>query len=134
MVRQARWIDGAAIGLSSLCLAHCLLFPLAVAALPLLASVLTLPETVHEILALAAAPLSALAIAPVWRLHRRHEVSLLAVCGVGCLLAVAFLEPLATAETELTVAGAMMLATAHGLNWRFRLRNALDAPKNHAML
>jgi hypothetical protein len=127
-------MDSMAIGLSSLCLVHCLLFPLAIAVLPMLASVLSLPEVLHKILALTAIPISLFAIGPGWRVHRQARVMLFAIGGLICLAASAFLLPLAPVETELTVAGAAMLATAHILNWRYRRRKRFACQTSSAML
>ncbi len=121
--RQHHWMDGAAIGLSSLCIAHCLLFPLLIAALPLFASVLTLPEWFHKAMVVVALAASAAAILPTLAMHKRFEIAALAAVGLICLLLGAFAAMFVSLETELTVSGALILSAAHGLNWHRRNRN-----------
>ncbi|WP_298324819.1 MerC domain-containing protein [Asticcacaulis sp.] len=114
------WMDATAIGLSGLCLAHCLLLPFAVAALPVLGQVAG-DHLVHQVLILLAAPLS------VWALHRtggwkKPLVAALAVFGLGLLAAAAFVPVVAAHETLISIIGAMFVAGAHYLNSRLHRR------------
>lgn len=109
--------DGMAIGLSGLCLIHCLALPLVASLLPL-AGAWAEAEWVHWLFAAVAAPVS------LWTLARPVDRSpmILIVAGLG--LALLFLGaagwPSHEAETPLTVTGGLLLAAAHGLNWRRR--------------
>ncbi|MFT3997532.1 MAG: MerC domain-containing protein [Asticcacaulis sp.] len=114
------WMDASAIGLSGLCLAHCLLLPFAVAALPV-AGQLAGHHVVHQVLILIAAPLS------VWTLSRsggwkKPLVAGLAVGGLGLLGLAAFVPVLAAHETLISVFGAGLVAVAHYLNSRLHRR------------
>lgn len=110
--------DSFAIGLSGLCLAHCLALPLAASLLPI-AGAWAEAEWVHGLFVAVAAPVS------LWTLGRSRSRSLavlaLAIGGLALMVAGAAGVPSHEAETPLTVAGGMMLALAHGLNWRRRL-------------
>lgn len=108
----ARLGDLAAIGLSGLCMAHCLALPLAAALLPV-AGVWAEAEWVHWAFALTAAPIS------LWTLTRRPAVQPLAfgATGLGLLFAGAVDFPAHEAETLITVTGSLMLTAAHGMNW-----------------
>jgi hypothetical protein len=107
-------LDGSAIGLSGLCLVHCLALPVAAAASPLL-GVWSEAEWVHLAFVLLAAPLSAAAL--VMARPRRPAAIVLALAGL-VLLAAALLFP--EAETVMTVAGGLVLASGHLVNWRGR--------------
>jgi hypothetical protein len=64
-------LDASAIGLSGLCLAHCLLLPVAAALLPALA-VAAEAEWLHLAFAASALPIAGLALA---RAHRRRPLA-----------------------------------------------------------
>jgi hypothetical protein len=117
--RTATLGDSVAIGLSGLCLIHCLALPLAASLLPILGAWAE-AEWVHWLFVAVAAPLS------LWTLTRDRPLqwSLLApaALGVTLLLAGAAGLPDHDFETPLTVAGGLLLAAAHTLNWRRRRR------------
>ncbi|MFT4091898.1 MAG: MerC domain-containing protein [Asticcacaulis sp.] len=115
-------LDLSAIGISGLCLVHCLLLPAAFAALPILGQA-TENHLVHQVLVLIAIPVS------VWALSRsggwkKPAVVTLAAIGLGLLAAAAFIEPLEVHETLLSVTGALLVGLAHLLNWRRPLAKA----------
>lgn len=118
MSPRQRLLDGLAIGASILCLVHCLLLPLVILLLPMLALVLNVPEAFHLAVFLLAVPTSLLALGAGQRRHRRG--SPLAVALPGLLLMAAGLSLARTEgmETALTVAGSLLLAAGHILNWR----------------
>lgn len=105
--------DVAAISLSGLCLAHCLALPLVASLLPLAGATAEAPW-VHWAFALTAAPIS------LWTLTRRPAAGPLglALLGVGLLFAGAAEFPSHDTETLVTVAGGLIMAVAHILNWR----------------
>lgn len=106
-------LDASAISLSGLCLAHCLALPLVAAFSPLLATWAE-AEWVHGVAIALAAPLSALAL---WR-KRRPAIIALALSGLSLLAMGALHWPSHELETPITVAGSVLLAAAHLLNWR----------------
>lgn len=115
--RVAAFGDSFAIGLSGLCLVHCLALPVAASLLPVLGA-WTETEWVHWLFALMAAPISA------WTLMRPADRSWrvigLAALGLALLFAGAAEFPSHEMETPVTVAGSLFLAGAHILNWRRR--------------
>jgi hypothetical protein len=117
-INSATAIDASAITLSGLCLIHCLVLPLAVAFLPI-AGVVAEAEWVHKMFVVTAMPISAWAIVRSDQMSGRAVFVLLASVGLSLLVAAAFIEPLQNLETPLTVLGALMLASAHILRWRF---------------
>lgn len=110
--------DLSAIGLSGLCLAHCLALPLLSAALPAL-SAWTEAEWLHLAFAGAALPISVTALYSAHRGRPLHSgVVFLATSGLAALAlgAVAPLEE--RAATVVTIAGSVLLTVAHLWNWR----------------
>ena len=112
---KTKWLDLTSMGLSGLCVVHCLLLPFLVAALPFL-GVFTQNEWVHQSLVMIAAPLTALAF---WRAKawRRPEVAAAMIIGLALLAAAAFMAPLAPYEMPISVVGALSLASAHLINF-----------------
>lgn len=111
---SARLLDGSAIGLSGLCLLHCLALPVAAGFAPLL-GVWSEAEWVHMAFVALAAPLSVSAL--VLARPRSLAAITLAATGLGLLVAALFFHE---AETLMTVAGGLTLATGHLVNWRAR--------------
>ncbi|MFI8719380.1 MerC domain-containing protein [Stenotrophomonas sp. NPDC077464] len=112
-------LDAGAIALSTLCLLHCLALPLLAAALPLM-GVWAEAEWVHVVFVAIAAPITGFAL---WRAHRQHPLPALALLsasvGLLFLLAGAAGWPSHDAETPMTVAGSLLLASTHVWNaWR----------------
>ena len=108
--------DASAVGLSGLCLAHCLALPLVAASSPLVATWAE-AEWVHAVVIALAAPISILSL---WRKGRGATVIALSATGLAFLTAGALHWPTAALETQITVAGSLILAAAHLINWRRR--------------
>ncbi|MBB5685638.1 MerC domain-containing protein [Sphingobium boeckii] len=109
--------ESAAVTASLLCLAHCLLIPLAIAMLPLLSDMLTLPEAFHIGLLIFAAPSALFALSLGWRQHGRAAPLVIGLGGIAALSA-ALAFPVQ--EALLTTAGSILLITAHITNWHLR--------------
>lgn len=105
-------VDIYAAGLSTLCLIHCLALPLLTSLLPL-AGQLAESSLVHRALVLLAAP------ATLWvgwksLLIKSSKVFVIvAFSGLGLLLLAAFIDALSPYEEPMTIAGALLLASAH---------------------
>lgn len=114
-------LDSLAIALSGLCLVHCLALPVLIALFPLLSVNLVDHETFHQIILIAVVPTTAIALASGYRRHQRLLVAVLGISGVAALAFAAFALHAAHAhgmETWVTVAGGLILASAHVLNFR----------------
>jgi MerC mercury resistance protein len=113
--------DGLAVGLSVLCLAHCLLLPVLAGAVPLLGA-LTHAPWVHAVLLLLAAPLSVWVLVKGYRHHKRVLPLLVGIAGLALLATgLAHATHLASERTA-SVAGAVILLLAHGHNFWLRWR------------
>ena len=116
--RTRNWLDIAATTASAACLIHCLVLPVAIALLPALAVWLTLPESVHVWALSFAVPTSLCALAIGYHGHRRCQPMAIALFGLTLLALGAFAFPGGAVETQFSIAGALMVALAHYLNWR----------------
>jgi hypothetical protein len=113
-----RRFDASALGLSGLCLVHCLLLPVVAAFVPTLV-VLTHAEWVHTAFLVVALPTTGLAL---WSVNRHHRppagLIALACMGLACLFVGAVGWPLRGWHEQITVAGSLLLVTTHIWNWR----------------
>ena len=126
---RPRLADLVGIGLSLTCLVHCLALPLLILLAPALSRWIALPEGVHAAILLLALPAAMIAMRDGWRRHRRILPAVLATTGLGLLALglsahegwIAVADPEA-ADRLLTSVGALTLAAAHLVNWRWRHR------------
>ncbi|MFC3786971.1 hypothetical protein GGR90_002474 [Sphingopyxis italica] len=126
---RPRLADLTGILLSLTCLIHCLALPLILLLAPALSRWIALPEGVHAAILLLALPAAAVAMRDGWRRHRRLVPAVFAVAGLSLLALglsahegwIAVANP-AAADRLLTSAGALALAAAHLVNWRWRHR------------
>ncbi len=112
-------LDASAIGVSGLCLIHCLSLPVLSVVLPV-AGAFGEAEWVHQLFVLAAVPITAAAILQDRNMPGWRAFSVLASMGLVILAAAAFVEPLHDFETALTIVGAGLLAMSHVRRWRRR--------------
>ena len=117
MSKSTKWLDGAAVGLSALCLIHCLALPLVVAGLPFLAQFAE--GHLHAQMLVVVVPLSFIALGLGYRHHRNPQI--VAAGAVGMLIltigATVAHDTLGLAADRLfTIVGALVLATAHFYN------------------
>lgn len=112
--KSTDWLDGAAVGLSGLCLLHCLALPFLVGALPML-----MPFSdshLHTQMLFIAVPLSTVAIGIGYARHRNARVVLAALTGMTLLVVgatVAHSSLGLVADRVFTVCGSLVLAAAH---------------------
>ncbi len=113
----AKAFDISAIGLSGLCLIHCLVLPVVAVALPYLGG-WSKAEWVHILFVALAAPISAIAL--FRRAAKRPPASLLLLAAAGLLLLAlgALGLPDHALETPFSVMGGLLLAAAHTWNLR----------------
>jgi hypothetical protein len=123
-----RLLDLSALSVSGLCLAHCLLLPVAAALTPALFGWAE-SESVHLVFVLIAAPLSAIALGAKVN-GKRAPLPLMLIGALGVVgLALGVVGwPTRSAETVVTVVGSLFLAAAHYGNWR---RVSADTGRTH---
>jgi len=123
--RKAAGLDATGIGLSFLCVAHCLLIPTAAAALPMMGAevseIFGVSHEWHLALFVLAAPISILGLGWGTRIAkagwRTFVVGLLGLALMAVGISHLFDQMI---ETILTLTGVSVLAGAHIANWRSR--------------
>ena len=117
--RQPEVLDQVAVALSGLCLAHCLLLPLVVLALPFLGQLGN--DHLHAELLFVVIPISAAAL---YFGFRRHGNAGIVASGLLALAVLVFGATVAhsawglLADRALTVTGSLLLAVTHYRNFR----------------
>lgn len=117
-----------AVGLSSLCLVHCLALPAILSFAPILG--LASNEWVHKALVLLAVPTSLFVLSQSKTGLDRAIMAALVGSGITLLVSGAFVEALHDYETALTVLGAVTLATTHAYRW-WRHKALAYPPEEH---
>lgn len=109
------WLDRSAMGLSGLCLVHCLGGSLLLTGLTAAGGVWS--HQVHAYGLAIALPLAAIALLRGLRAHRRGWPMVLGIVGL-MLMAGSLLLPHGGREIAVSMAGAALLGVAHLLNLR----------------
>lgn len=117
--KSRTWLDGLAVALSTLCLVHCMVLPLIVVGVPLLAQFAD--SHLHYQLLLIVVPLSVFALGIGYRRHRSMHI-----VGGGALGLLLLVVGATVAHSQLglladrlfTITGSLILATAHWKNSR----------------
>jgi hypothetical protein len=129
MDRPSKAADGTAVGLSFLCLVHCLLLPIILALFPALGGLVDLPEWLHLLLFALSVPLSSLATVAGYRRHGARMPGAIAACGLLLIGTGALAGLPLLLETSVTVAGSLLLAAGHICNWRIRRKRPRTAER-----
>ena len=114
-------IDKAAIGLSLLCVAHCLLTPIAIIILPALGATFLDDERFHYALLLLVLPTSIFSLGLGCSMHGRREILLFGLFGLFLMSLILVLgEDILgeLGEKVSTIIGASIIAVAHVRNFR----------------
>ena len=113
-------LDAAAVGLSLLCITHCLLSLMPLLILPSLAATLFYDERFHFGIVFLVLPISLLALVMGLRKHGQYSVPITGACGI-CLLLIALLigeESIGEiGEATLTGAATLIVGFAHVRNF-----------------
>lgn len=113
-------VDKAAIGLSLVCVIHCLLTPVAIAMIPALGATFLEDESFHYAVLFLVLPTSLFALSLGCRKHGHFKILMTGLLGLFVLFLVPLLGEEATGELGekiLTVVGAAIIAYAHVRNF-----------------
>lgn len=135
------WLDSLAIGMSLLCAVHCLLTPILIIFLPIVATSFWVHENFHMWMVLFVVPTTSAAVFMGCRKHKDKAVIILSLLGMTCLVSVAGYEVLFPSEllsqeaahcphcaakakgngisgsTVANVIGGLLIASAHTRNY-----------------
>lgn len=117
----SRHFDQIAIALSAICIVHCLAVPVLVAVLPIAAVSFGDGQHFHGLMLWLVVPTSFFGFLLGYRLHGRSGLVVLGAVGVAVLVAAAIWGHSAwseVVEVSVSVAGSLLLASAHWLNFR----------------
>lgn len=114
---KARWLDRAAIGLSGLCLVHCVATALVVALATSTAGAFLNP-LIHEIGLALAIGLGLLAFGGGLLTHGRKTPLLVGALGLGAMAYALSLNHGVPGEILFTIVGVCLVALGHNLNRR----------------
>lgn len=112
------WLDWSAIGMSGLCMVHCLAGGLFIAALSALSMAVPQSHLFHIISLILAVPLTLIALGRGWKQHKQTRPFHLGMAGL--MIMIIGILPGVDSETEVavTIVGVVILAIAHVLNMR----------------
>lgn len=115
--------DRVGLSLSGICIAHCLLLPVAVSLLPMWSAALDIHDWLHPLFAALLIPTTIIAgIAGFRRHHNRWIIGVL-ISGLVIIVLTGILlhDALGTTrEIAFTSIGSLILISGHLLNWRAR--------------
>lgn len=114
-------LDMVGMGMSILCMVHCLAFPLLLAFSPQLMRWLPGDDLTHRSLVVVIGLLGVFAFRRGYRIHRRAWVLLLFLLGVAFVLAAAICGEAMLSErgeAAITVCGSLCIVAAHFFNQR----------------
>jgi hypothetical protein len=110
------------IAISSLCIIHCLSFPLLILALPAVSHLFS--DTVEAIILLSVIPLSALGFFPTWRKHKNYRFLSIYLGSLAVMLLAHFSLPhvhithhAEAASLEFLVSTSLSVLAALSLAW-----------------
>lgn len=131
-IQRQKLIDGSAMGLSVLCLFHCLAMPLVVSVLPMLGAHLFEETTIHVFFFVAAMPLSFFGLwLGVRGAHGGGRLMIIAGGGLLLMFVGALHDVSGDYDVAFTSTGVALVALAHFLNWRRHARSHSSVPHEH---
>ena len=122
-------LDRLAIGAAALCAAHCLLTPVLIVLVPVLASTLVADENFHKLMLIGVLPTSILALGVGCRRHGSRSVLTLGITGLAILICAALWghDLLGEVGERLaTLAGGLIMSVAHYRNYRLCRRTGCE--------
>ena len=125
-------LDRMAICVSAACLAQCLLLPVLVVATPLVSVGFLGDELFHLFLLMVIVPVSLMAFALGYRMHRNGSMLVLGGIGLALVVGAAVFEATVLhglAAALVTTLGGLFLIAGHWLNLRERRRVCLQPPR-----
>jgi hypothetical protein len=120
-INQRAVLDRFAVGLSGLCMLHCLALPVVLTLTPIVGGSLISESLFHQGLLWFIVPVSVIALGIGCRQHKDRPTIMLGAAGLSILVFTAFLGHELfgiTGERVVTSLGGLVLASAHIRNYR----------------
>ena len=115
------FLDKVAISLSSLCIAHCLMFPIIATLVPSFLALGVNTESFHFWMIFSVIPTSVYALSLGCKKHHQTSVFIIGITGLSCLI-IAFVlganSLTEIGEKSLTTLGALIISDAHVKNFK----------------
>jgi hypothetical protein len=115
-------VDKLGIWASALCVIHCIVTPVLISVSAVFAHFIPGEERTHRSLAVCVAALGAIALIRGFRTHGRRRILVLMALGLNCIFCGAFFGdrlPGHPYEVAVTLAGSILMITAHRMNHTF---------------
>ena len=119
--------DKVSVGISVLCLFHCLLFPSLMVALSSFISLTLNSELIHYMLLFLVVPISSFALIVGLNNHKNSFICVVGFLGLAILVSALLLElpiKIISGEILLTIVGSLLITFSHYKN--YKLCNHLD--------
>ena len=113
--------DKVSIGISALCLLHCLLFPSFMVLISSFASVSLNSELIHYMLLFLVVPVSSFALIVGLNNHKNSFVFFIGLLGLAILVSALLIElpiTIISGETLLTIIGSILVTFSHYKNYK----------------
>lgn len=116
--------DRLGIGLSGLCMVHCLVLPVVLSLLPLWPALYQVHGWLHPVFAAFVIPTTVFAMVSGYRRHGRRDIPVWLGVGLGIVLTgwLAHEGLGRVGETAVTVLGSGLLIVGHAQNWQVNRR------------
>ncbi len=121
MNQLTSYTNNLSIGLSGLCIVHCLATPLLIVLLPSLTALGLENEAFHRWLLVMVIPTCLYSLSMGCKQHQNYHVLTIGIVGLMFLISALLMEDFANGELlekVLTVTGACIIAVGHYLNFR----------------
>lgn len=121
IAKSGESLDAVAMGISALCVVHCLATPVLVVLFPIIGGTLLANHAFHALLLLLVLPTSTVALYLGYRRHHAPRALRLGILGMAILILAAVLGPEVLSpigEGATTSVGGGVLAVAHFINLR----------------
>lgn len=116
-----QFVDKTAIAISSLCVAHCLIFPLLAIIIPSFVALGLTSESFHFWMVISVLPTSIYALTIGCKKHKKFSLIIAGALGLSCLILALILGESMLGEwgeKALTLTGAIIIALAHVKNFK----------------
>jgi len=118
---STQFIDKVAIGVSSLCIAHCLIFPLIAVIMPSIVALGLTSESFHFWMVISVIPSSIYALSLGCKKHKNISIVIIGLLGLSFLTLAIFLGHNLLGELgekALTLIGSLLISFAHIKNFK----------------